>query len=85
VSTVNGVIISASLTEYTLRYNITVNDTISDTISVSPSTGAIGPKSSEVVLIKARVSTTKPNGLYNGTAHGQRVHRTTADNAQIPF
>jgi hypothetical protein len=54
---------------YTLRYNITVNDTISDTISVSPSTGTITPKSSAVVLIKARVSDTKPNGLYNGTVH----------------
>jgi hypothetical protein len=54
---------------YTLRYDITVNDTISDTISVSPSTGTIPPQSSTVVVIQARVSTTKPNGLYNGTVH----------------
>lgn len=57
----------------TLHYNITVNDTINDTISVSPSTGTISPKSSEVVMIEARVSDTKPDGLYNGTVHVSSV------------
>lgn len=67
---------------YTLRYNITVNDTISDTISVSPSTGTIAPKSSEDVLITARVSDTKPDGLYNGTVHVSSVIDVPKENNQ---
>jgi hypothetical protein len=54
---------------YTLRYTISVNETINDTVSVSPTSGTIAPKSSADVLIAARVSTTKPNGLYKGTLH----------------
>ena len=54
---------------YTLSYNLTVNNTISDTISVSPATGTIAPHSSAVAIINATVSTTKPDGLYNGTIH----------------
>jgi len=65
---------------YTLRYDVTVNDTINDTISVSPSTGTITPQSSTVVLIQARVSKTKPNGLYNGTVHVSSVIEAPKEN-----
>ncbi len=68
------------LTHFT--YNLTVNDTISDTISVSPSTGTIAPQSSEMVLIAAHVSNTKPNGLYNGTVHVSSVINVPKENNQ---
>ena len=63
-----------------INYTITVNPAISDTIHVSPSMGAITPKSNATVMISGTVGNDAKDGVHNGLI---LVNTTAKSNSSV--